>query len=356
MLKVFFSAGTTEAALIFVGAVSGRLDLLQRWQRDEKEGWWHLGSRSPLSVAICHNQLEAAKWLNDLFSRKYIYINDKSRYGVNSFSFPSSPLLTMAEASFSNEMLAWFFKSSSTELQTKDTAGNTFLLLSAYYGKTERVKWLLKHGAHLDERNIAGENAFMMAVKNCQIETMDFLFREEKACIDYINTDGYSSLLTAAVQGHGKAAEWLMSKKGHVFVRTNAACTKKVLDVVSSLKLELFVTLLPVFLKDFMYEPEALAVVEEQYRRCVNAELKGAICRHYAFLLSYPTDYYYDKVMKSAEALGIRSTLLTLVQEGGEKEGNCSPLAAAGLFSFHNAPVSSAQLLQECETLNKQPT
>ena len=56
-----------------------------------------------------------------------------------------------------------------------ETTEETLLMFSARVGNLDLAKLLIRKGANEDQRNIKGENAYMIAIKSERFELADFL-------------------------------------------------------------------------------------------------------------------------------------------------------------------------------------
>jgi ankyrin repeat protein len=93
----------------------------------------------------------------------------------------------------------------------KDKAGNTALMIAVCEAKTEIALLIIEKGARVDRKNKDGNTALMLASEK-GAETIAMSLINKRAKLDSINNDGNTSLMLAAFRGHTEIAFALINK------------------------------------------------------------------------------------------------------------------------------------------------
>lgn len=74
------------------------------------------------------------------------------------------------------EPLLEFLRAAQFDLEEPDAKGKTALILAVEKGDLRAVKWLVTHGARLDAQTAEGDSVMHCAVRNGNLEQLDYLF------------------------------------------------------------------------------------------------------------------------------------------------------------------------------------
>jgi len=99
-----------------------------------------------------------------------------------------------------------------TNLNKKDSSGNTPLLIASSCGHLETVKWLLQHGdAQITETNKSGNTALLLAAAYGHLDTVIWLLsKDSSAKISETNMLGSTPVLMAAYHGQISVVDYLI--------------------------------------------------------------------------------------------------------------------------------------------------
>ncbi|MCL5260936.1 MAG: ankyrin repeat domain-containing protein [Gammaproteobacteria bacterium] len=106
----------------------------------------------------------------------------------------------------------------------KDKYSCTALLWAACYGHTTTVKWLLEHGARIDERSNYGSTALLEAAWRGHTATVEWLL-EHGARIDEGVMVAGATLLGAARNGKTATIEWLLNHGANILEKDKSSQT-----------------------------------------------------------------------------------------------------------------------------------
>jgi uncharacterized protein len=101
-------------------------------------------------------------------------------------------------------------------LNSKGTHGFTPLMIASFKGHVEVVRWLVDHGAAIDERDEDGATALYMACSKAQLPVVRLLV-ERGADSTSIAQHGVTPFFTASIKGHLEVVRFLL---GHPSTRT----------------------------------------------------------------------------------------------------------------------------------------
>lgn len=116
--------------------------------------------------------------------------------------------ITPHNSCFKETVDAWLAQK--LDINTRDTDGNTLLILMARHETPEQLSYLLDHGADIDAENKEGETAFMYAAKSGNNDNLSLL-ATRGANINQANAAGSSPLMTALKKNLDETAEHLLS-------------------------------------------------------------------------------------------------------------------------------------------------
>ncbi|WP_422461326.1 MULTISPECIES: ankyrin repeat domain-containing protein [unclassified Endozoicomonas] len=96
------------------------------------------------------------------------------------------------------------------DFNSKNTNGQTLLMIAAKYGKTEHLRLLLtKKGIKVNLQDKNGDTALILAASNGRLECLTALLTEQKINVGLRNKKHWTPLLVAARYGHGDCVEKL---------------------------------------------------------------------------------------------------------------------------------------------------
>lgn len=98
------------------------------------------------------------------------------------------------------------------DIDQTNISGQTLLMIVAYNGRTDLIKFCLQHGAELDKRDIAGRTPLMYASSGPFPETVKYLLRKgaDPNAVDY--EEKWTALMYAAAEGHMDVVRILLKK------------------------------------------------------------------------------------------------------------------------------------------------
>jgi ankyrin repeat protein len=102
------------------------------------------------------------------------------------------------------------------DIELKDSNGFTPLMLASYYGYTPIVKYLLEHGAKVDQRDNKGGTALIYASYYDYYDIVQLLL-EFNASVNMQNSEGHTAFYYAEQFRYEKTAELLKAKGAKSF-------------------------------------------------------------------------------------------------------------------------------------------
>lgn len=103
------------------------------------------------------------------------------------------------------------------DLNLKDAAGDTPLMIAAYLGKKRTVEYLLRHNVEIQGKNLKGLNALWLATLEGHDEIVELLLKKARAMgilLGYVNEradeNSYTVLMAAARKGFDKVIKVLL--------------------------------------------------------------------------------------------------------------------------------------------------
>ena len=88
--------------------------------------------------------------------------------------------------------------------------GITPLLMSSYHGETDILKKLLEYGASINEQNVKGASALIMASVNGDEKTVETLLDIDGIDLNMVDTKGFPALTFAAMNNFPKITKMLL--------------------------------------------------------------------------------------------------------------------------------------------------
>jgi len=107
-----------------------------------------------------------------------------------------------------------FRKTRSKRHRGGDDATN--FLKASGNGETETVEMLLEKGADVNEADIDGMTALMMASENGHKDVVEILLKEEGINVNLWNNEGETALILASEYGHTEIVKMLLNAGAHV--------------------------------------------------------------------------------------------------------------------------------------------
>lgn len=112
----------------------------------------------------------------------------------------------------------------SLDVNAKDIAGCTALILAAMYGHPSVVQWLCSVGANMHIKDTAGETALIKAACFGHSSVLDALCSRD-ADINAKNKFGWTALIRSAMSGDAAMASKLCSTGSDLNAEDNSGCT-----------------------------------------------------------------------------------------------------------------------------------
>ncbi len=101
---------------------------------------------------------------------------------------------------------------------SRNSAGQTALIVAASKGEFESVKKLLRLGADVNAKDFKGFTPLMMAAANGHTETVEHLLLS-RIDVNLKSVEGWTALAFAAIQGHSGAVELLIAQGANIEFR-----------------------------------------------------------------------------------------------------------------------------------------
>lgn len=109
------------------------------------------------------------------------------------------------------------------EIDYKNIAGETALILSSRKCRSEVVNFLLQSGADIQVKDNKGFTALMMASGACQLKSMESLIKCN-ADLNVRNNDGDTALMRAVMFNHIDAVKMLIESGADITIHDNSVC------------------------------------------------------------------------------------------------------------------------------------
>ena len=103
------------------------------------------------------------------------------------------------------------------DVNTKDTDGNTALILAAGHGQRACIQKLIEKGAKIDERNGIGETALIVASRSGYKDMVELLIKNG-ADVNLKTNDGNTAFTFASYNGHNEVVD-ILKKSGAVHIK-----------------------------------------------------------------------------------------------------------------------------------------
>jgi|GEM_PF-5500179 len=123
-----------------------------------------------------------------------------------------------SRSTFENKLIQGSIKELDTKIKLsfninkKDSYNKTYLMLACEYGAYDLVASLLKRKAKLELHDYRGDTAFLLAVKNKNIEIAKLL-KKYGSNINYRNKDNYNALFIAIQNGDIDTVDFLLEEE-----------------------------------------------------------------------------------------------------------------------------------------------
>lgn len=132
------------------------------------------------------------------------------RFRVNQRNIDDATLLLVACRSGNVELVKWLMEEGS-DIHETDRYDNSSIIIATRDGHLDLVQFLVEQGCNVNHKNRSGETPFLIASSEGYLEIAQYLVGIGCSIRDKILTSGSSCIHLAAIGGHIKVFEWLIS-------------------------------------------------------------------------------------------------------------------------------------------------
>lgn len=130
-----------------------------------------------------------------------------------------------------NESIRYSIEQGTTDVDGKNSIGNTNLMIACFFGNLNVVKYLVKHNADLHIQNDYGHTCFHWASRSGHLEIVKYLLKTNKIFIDHVDNYGCTALYFACQNNCLDVAVYLVNNGARIDVKNgkghNILCDAK---------------------------------------------------------------------------------------------------------------------------------